>query len=184
MIRTLLAGSLAAILLLNLTACVGPVETEGIQAPYYDLEAYFKAEGDRLDASGFQFQKTARVNGKTEERQLSDLEWATEFKAFADSDINLPAWYDKYAIDSSFTANGGLERITYTLQDSSLRTKFIQIDFQDDKPKYIEIHRESQSPLATTSSDLTYDPDQGYFIQHKQLLKLSEEKTISVEVEW
>ena len=168
---------------LSVTACSPSVKEGALAKPYFDLKGYFLQEAERLSGeSGFS--KTVNLDGQVEQQTLDSLNWSTEFQAFADADINLPAWYDKYSIDSTFTENGLLSSLRYMVQDSSLNTKIIAINFIAGVPNLIEIERQSNSPLAQTYKKLEYKPATGYTILNKQRLRLAEEKEVLVTVSW
>ena len=87
----------------------------GLEKPYFDLKSYFENEKTRLAAIS-NFKKTTVVDGKEETKQLETINFDNELRIFAEADINRPAWFDKYLIDS-ILQDGNLTRIDYTAKD-------------------------------------------------------------------
>ena len=63
--------------------------------PFFDVRGYFKAEIERLKDVK-KVKKTVEVNGKREEKIVEITNWNEELAPFISSDINRPAWLDKY----------------------------------------------------------------------------------------
>ena len=158
-------------------------EKRGAYKPFFDLNGYFQDEAIRLSQLAGPFEKTVLVDGEEEEKTLDSLDWASEFRVFTASDINLPAWFDKYAIDSVLV-EGTLTDLKYIAIDTSLKTREIQITFDNGNPSWVSVKRESNSPLASTLQELEYIPASGYRLSSSQTLRLSEEKVVEVEVSW
>ncbi len=161
-------------------SCAQQQTDKTLEAPFFDLKGYFSQEQERLSLLRG-FEKKVELNGQIEEGRFDTLDWEIELKAFSDANINLPAWYDKYAIDSVFS-NNELYTLHYHAIDSSLRIQAIQIEFEQKAPSKIQIERKSNSPLAQTFKSLVYEPDRGYSILNIQHLRMSEEKKVSVQV--
>ena len=80
-----------------------PIEQSNEPAIFFDLKAFFQKEKVRLKKLNA-FKKTVSINGVSEEKALTTLDFDNELSIFIASDINRPAWSDKYKVDSLFTA--------------------------------------------------------------------------------
>ncbi len=160
-----------------------PIDQSDKSVVFFDLKAFFQKEQVRLEKIKT-FKKTVSINGISEEKELSTLNFDNELSIFIASDINRPAWSDKYKVDSLFTPQKKLSKITYTLLDKSLKTKKITIHFQNDAVATIEIEKATDNAVAQSKQTLSYTVDKGYVIQSEQALSLSDTKTILVQVDY
>lgn len=174
-------------LIVFLSACqeVAVVTPSSSDKPaiFFDLKAFFQKEKVRLEKI-HSFKKTVSINGVSEEKELATLNFDNELSIFIASDINRPAWSDKYKVDSLFTPQKKLSKITYHLLDESLKTKKIVIDFQNDAVATIEIEKATDNAVAQSKQMLSYRVDKGYTIQSEQALTLSDTKKILVQVDY
>lgn len=169
-----------------LSACqevATPINQSDKPAIFFDLKAFFQKEKTRLEKIN-SFKKTVTINGVSEEKKLTTLNLDNELSIFIASDINRPAWSDKYKVDSLFATQKELNQITYTVLDKSLKTKKIIIDFQNNTAVNIEIERATDNAVAQSKQALSYSVGKGYSIQSKQALSLSDTKIILVQVEY
>lgn len=148
---------------------------------FFDLKGFFQKEKARLEKIN-SFKKIVSIDGVSEEKILSKLDFENELSIFIASDINRPAWSDKYKVDSTFTENNQLTKLTYTTLDNSLKTKSLAIDFQNNMASKIAIEKSTENTIAKSKQFLTYDIGKGYAIQSEQTLSLSSTKTIRVNV--
>jgi len=150
---------------------------------FFDLKDFFQKEKLRLEKIN-SFKKTVSINGVSEEKELATLNLDNELSIFIASDINRPAWSDKYKVDSVFTPKKELIQIRYSVLDESLKTKRITIDFQNNEVVNIKIEKATDNAVAQSKQALFYNVDKGYAIQSQQALSLSDTKTILVQVEY
>ncbi len=148
---------------------------------FFDLKGFFQKEKARLEKIN-SFQKIVSIDGVSEEKTLAKLDFENELSIFIASDINRPAWSDKYKVDSTFTEKNQLTKITYTALDNSLKTKSLSIDFQNNTASKIAIEKSTDNTIAQSKQFLTYNIGKGYTIQSEQTLSLSATKTIRVNV--
>ncbi len=170
----------------SLLACqevTTPIKQSDKSAIFFDLKDFFQKEKARLEKIN-SFKKTVSINGISEEKEVATLNFDNELSIFIASDINRPAWSDKYKVDSIFTAQKKLSQITYSVLDESLKTKKITIDFQDNIAVNIEIEKATDNAVAQSKQVLFYTVGKGYSIQSKQALSLSDTKTILVQVDY
>ena len=158
---------------------------ERIESPniFFDLTAFFQKEKARLETIN-SFKKTVSINGQSEVKNLTQLDLDNEFSIFIASDINRPAWSDKYKVDSTFSNQHQLASITYSSLGKLLKTKKITIDFQNNSVSKIAIEKSTDNPVTQSKQYLTYIVGKEYSIQSEQALSLSTTKTINVKVEY
>lgn len=151
------------------------------QKKYFDLEGYFKNEVKRLDAQS-NFTKTTYLNGESEERQVEKIDFEKELVIFSDSDINRPAWSDKYEVDSVFNKKKELVQLNYEANDEKLRTRQISIDVNGGVVSKIQIENATKTSVANTQQSLTYEPAKGYAIESRQQVKTIDNAVLRIEV--
>jgi len=168
-----------------LSACQEIATPSQVDKPiiFFDLKNFFQKEKARLEKIN-SFKKTVSINGVSEEKELAKLNLDNELSIFIASDINRPAWSDKYKVDSVFTAQKELSQIRYTVLDKSLKTKKIAIDFDNNAVVNIEIEKATDNAVAQSKQVLSYNVGKGYAIQSEQALSISDTKTILVQVEY
>jgi hypothetical protein len=164
-----------------LASCVSAPERKIVDGPFFNLRIYFNEEISKLKAKT-PIRKQVTVGGETEEQVLDSLDFNRELRAFSESDINKPAWFDLYRIDS-ISANGQLQQLQYRALEEDLRTREIDIDWMDgEQVEQIRILRRSESPLAKSKQELIYRPSEGYQIRSWQEIQFGEDTEILVEV--
>ncbi|MFT4760251.1 MAG: hypothetical protein ACI9XO_003027 [Paraglaciecola sp.] len=153
-----------------------------MEKPFFDLKSYFEQEKTRLAALS-NFTKTTMVDGKEETKKIEKLNFDNELRIFTEADINKPAWFDKYAIDSVLQA-GNLTKISYTATDKKRDIQNIVIDFSKQKVIKINIKKSAETALADTQFQLIYEPKIGYSIENTQQLTVGEDKKFLVTVQF
>lgn len=148
---------------------------------YFDLEGYFKQELEHLGAVG-KAKKTVSVGTEKEVLVLDSVAFSKDLQVFSASDINRPAWSDKYTTDSVFIG-GALTRLEYLANDEKLKTQRIVLDFDSSKLTSVLIENSASSFIATSHQVLMYAPATGYSIQsvQKVAFKANEELLVAVE---
>ncbi len=156
---------------------------ERTEAPltFFDLKGYFQQEIKRLETSNYSFAKTVRVNDSTEHQQSQTLNFEQELRPFIQCDINRRDWLDKYQVDSVIE-NGHLTALRYTAQDERLRTRVLDIQFQQNLVHSVQIKTGGQSTVAGSAQQLQYQPQQGYSIQSLQQTLLGKDKKLEINV--
>lgn len=183
--RAILAIGLIGIICGGTFSCSSPADAGKIEgeAPFFDLQAYFQSEIERLNAAAPLLEKQVAYNKKTETLSSSENDFAKELKLFEDSDINRPAWTDKYQIDSLLSGNQ-LEQLTYSALDSSLRIRSIQIDYREGELAQVKIYKKQESFVGRSRQQLTYAPQEGYRIQSFQKTILMPARELAIEADF
>ncbi len=171
------------LLWLTATACLpGNQESQGPDgSPFYDLETFFSGEVERLQREQPAVDKTVTLDGQSEFQQLDSLDYRDELSVFQNSDINRAAWWDKYAIDSTFSRDR-LSSIQYTAREADLKIRSVSIQFENEKVSRIDIESRTDSPTATMDRKMHYEPQSGYRIETRQNVTFSKPRKMTVEV--
>ncbi len=151
--------------------------------PFYDIKGFFNDEIKRLTEGGMTIQKTVTVNGKTETQVIEKPNFEEEFKMFIASDINRPAWGDKYFVKETPVGNHGSKK-EYWSKDKILRTKKVIVEeMYGNVNKTIEILNSDKSVVTETDAHLYYDINSGYRISTYQKLVGSVD-SVSIDVKF
>jgi hypothetical protein len=156
-----------AFLLLSLAACQQK-EIRNKQLEYVDLQGFFSAEASRLNSRKPTFTKTVGINGKKENKVLSNtIDWDKELNVFKEADINKPAFKGMYQITT--LAN----KTIYTSNSKNAPVKRIEVDFGDTKkPIGIRIFQLTKNMIYQSTDTLSYYPDSVYSIHKKQAVRI------------
>lgn len=165
-----------------LLACNAPASSEaGVRIqPFFDLKGYFDQQIEQLNADQPALTKHVHIGDQEEEKTVDGIDFSQELQIFSRSDINRPAWSDKYQIDSTVQA-GALMALSYTAIDTSLVTRLLEIEFAAGTVSSIHIVNRSQSAIANTDQDLQYHPGERYQIISTQKTIGSSPKTVRIE---
>lgn len=166
-----------------LLACQPAGETKQLTKPFFDLKAYFEQETQRL-AAVQSVKKTAEVDGQKEEKLMDTLNFQRELKIFSDNDLNRPAWSGKYQVDSIFNEKKELAKLNYTANDEDLKTRKMEIDFEQGAVAKIFIENGAANTISDTKQFLTYQPKLGYSIESHQKVVMGGEKKFLVTVQF
>ncbi|WP_207423599.1 hypothetical protein [Desertivirga brevis] len=149
-------------LLLLIAGCSNKQEASGVKS-YFDISGFFSSEAASLHNEGATVLKTVIQNGKTEQKNITNINWKTELELFSNSDINKPAWDKSYKVSTTPYST------EYKALDAKLRTRKIRIEKKaDGKAKHIYIQNEVNNMLYSTTEELHYYPDSLYEIQKSQ----------------
>ncbi len=176
---------IAAALFFSGTACQSPSQEQQSAAKaaapvFFDLKGYMSGQVEALKASNPRVKKRVSINGKTEERVSDQINFEEELAIFLNSDINKPAWSDKYSKDSSF-AGGQLQNIRYLAKEANLKTQMMQVSFSGGAVSKIELKNRASAAIVTAEETMTYTPGKGYSIVYKEAPALAEAKNFSVD---
>ncbi len=146
---------------------------------FFDLRAFFEGEIARLKAENPKIKKEIEINGKKEQKTQEEVDFEKELAIFIRSDINKPAWKDKYGVDSVVVSNE-LVRVDYTALDSTLKTRLLSIEFEEAAVNKVSITNKTDSPLIQSKQQLTFEPKKGYQIANQQDLSLSNDSQLRI----
>jgi hypothetical protein len=154
---------------------VGPAEKK-----FFDLEAYFQSEIERLNESDLHFKKEVTLNGSMETRQVATVNFGEELKLFLDADINQVALLDKYQSDS-IAGGAGLQQLTHTALDSSLLVRKIIVHYDQGEVDRLDVYKKQKSFVGSSQQHLHYEPGKGYAITSLQKTLLTNAQELKIE---
>ena len=158
--------------LISLFACGerANAPVKALEKPYFDVKGFFESEMKRLTEGGMKIKKTVTVNGQTETKIIEKPNFEEEFKMFVASDINRPAWSDKYHINEKASGNHDFTR-EYWAKDENLKTQSLKIIQENGATSFtMEIHNRDESVVTESDSHLFYDKNNGFSITNSQQL--------------
>lgn len=149
------------ILVLFSFGCEAPEVTTIESTPLYDLKAFMLQEQARLEKGEVILDKTIILNGKTERKEITNPNYEVEFSEFFSSDINRPAWRDKYQSDLT-----SKNTFTYHTNDGKLEVKQLRVEDIGEEMDKINILKRTSNFLNESEKELEYDPREGYSIKN------------------
>lgn len=156
------------------SSCTVKEQDETNAQPYFDLDSYFKAEAQRLSKANLQINKTVKVNGQSEAKNIKITNWEKEFESFISANINKASW------KGSFKAQKDSNKTTYVTQNEKIPVKKVEIVYRKNKIYGIKIFISNTNRLYTSKDSLTYYPDSLYQIKKLQQIKLMDSKTYQI----
>ena len=150
---------------------------------YFDLKGFVVSEIERLSSNEI-FVKTVFVNGEKEKQTFETLDLENELQPFFNSDINKPAWSDKYEIDSLIDNSGKLMELNYTAIDEKLKTKLFLVRYENENVTEIIIKNKSKSSVAEILQALTYLPQVGFTIESTQDVSMVDKNHFKIQVDY
>ena len=177
----------ALFLIVMLAACTG-TETDSdissIDPNFFNLTDYVELQKTRL--ANTPITKTVSVNGIEETQKITAVDWELELAPFVQSNIDRPALWDSYAMDS--VSCQGLKKLVYLSNDADNFTKSLEVTYVDvskplDSVYAVYIRNGFESYIANTSQQLIFW-DGGYEIRSTQAAVLSEERALNIIGTW
>ncbi len=162
-----------------IVACV-PGEMTDAEKPFFDLSGFIAEV--TADSQLVSVQKTVDIAGQSEMKMMEEYALWKDEQRFDNFDINRPALFDKYRVDT--VQRGGLKIISYLALDPDLQVQSFQVDFVQDVVDQIIVISQSKSFLENMKSQLTWRPGRGYLYQKSsdKLFSDHENQFIQVEV--
>jgi hypothetical protein len=175
---------LTLLLLFSLCTCDRAPETTALKVTtFFDLNGYMNAEIERLTEGKVKADKSITLNGKTERKEETDINYANDLRVFREADINKPAWTEKYATDEQ-KLSGSHKITTYTTLDSNLVVQQLVIEEDQGVPVKIEIDRKTGTVLSNGRHELVYQPGKGYSVTTIQDNKFGDDVDAVISVVW
>lgn len=129
---------------------------------------FMKEEKKRMVNDKISLSKILSLNGETDTLYLVQPDFESELDVFIKSDINRPAFSDKYSVDSIFSS-GKLYKITYTAKIDKVKTRKLRVQFDgQNKVVLVDIRLINGSPINKNVQHLIYRPNLGYIIKDEQ----------------
>lgn len=157
-------------LILILSSCVQEDQNKKEIETYFSLKNYFENEAERLNKFDLGVDKLVAIDGETEHKQILINDFKNELSIFIDADINKASWRGAFTVKKA----EGVE--IYTTKNEKIPVKKVEIHYQKNKLKSIQILVITKNILYNSSDTLTYFPDSLYQIKKTQKIKLLKEK--------
>lgn len=156
------------------------------QPSFFDLSEYFDSEIERLRQSQPRATKRIILGEEEQEQQWDSLDYGQELKPFVDSDINRPAWYDKYRTDTLRHLENQTSTLQYTALDDKLRVRKLEVTRRNADQQVIEIRvvKETDSLVEELRQELSYRPGEGYTVTSLQEAYVGAGHKAVVAVRW
>ena len=182
-----------AAMVLAATGCQQAATAVGGQVdrkPFFDVKGYFQEQIKEL-ASVKGLEKNVVVNGAAEHKTTGSVDLGKELAMFMQADINRPAWYDKYRIDTITQPPvedkapldaKGTKSVRFTTSSEILKTKRLEIYFdRAGKPARVEVDAADQNFFSQWKQHLSYRAGDGYSMTNDQKFIFSDNHSVAVE---
>ena len=125
--------------------------------PLFDLKNFFDNEIKTHLKDVKKVKKTVTVNGKSETKEVDIKDWHEELKPFFNSDINRPAWRDKYFVEKQ-EVEPSTYKTEFKAKDKNLKTQFMSV-FQKPSDFDLYVKNYEESSISKAESSLSYKRD-------------------------
>jgi hypothetical protein len=147
-----------------IAACSGAGQAERKNnLPFFDLSGYIK--NMISDSISQTVEKSITINGVIESKKIDQYAIWKDLRDFDTYDINRPALYDKYLVDT--IQKGSIRQIVHTPKDDQLKVRLLKISFADGQVSEIQIKAATKSFLEDVSLEIVWRPNQGYVINRQ-----------------
>jgi hypothetical protein len=156
----------------------------GNTTPLFDLKGFLDNEIATHLKDVKTVKKTVTVNGKTEIKEVEIKDWKEELKPFFNSDINRPAWRDKYTFEKKMGDTVGYFHSFQRLADN-LKTKNLSVHFNDAQQTIsVALENDESSVIGSSKQALKFTSQKQYSIESTQTSFLGNKDTITISVEY
>lgn len=179
--RRAVVASAAAVLLAGCVDAVEEVSPLADSRRFFNLSEWAALQDSLLAGRGLE--KTVVVNGLRESRRLDAVDWSEELAPFAQSDIDRPALWDRYDVDSVATQGGGAV-VVYEALDDDLFTRRLEVatDARGGVTR-LAIDNAFESFVADTEQRLEWTPG-AYRVYSRQDARLADARELEIEGRW
>ena len=134
---------------------------------FFDLKEYINQYAASAKAKDMTLTKEVDKNGeKRSTVQLDSLDWEKELGLIRESDINKPAWKEKY--EKSTVG----DTLIYRCTDPELTVRELKVLKNESGVHYISIQRHTTNVLYTAHQEIQFYPDSLYAVQAHQVIKV------------
>lgn len=146
---------------------------------FFDLKEFVKKQNSELGL--IPMTKTVTINDSIKTLAQDSVNWKQEFSALENSNINLPALWDKYQVDT--INQGNTSFIHYHAIDNKVKTQSLLVKYRKGEIYQIEVKNNKKSPIAKTKEKITWTPN-SYLVENIQEAVLLDERRIKIESVW
>ncbi len=161
------------------TACSSAEDRENVTLPYFDLSGYIRDICS--DSQRYQVEKSISLNGIVETQKIDNYPLWKDIKDFDAYDINRPALFDKYRIDT--TQTGNIREITYQPLDDQLKVTLLKVSYEEDDLTSIQVKTATKSFLDNVELTIDWKPKTGYSLSRQSDKVLGKKSSQLVDVE-
>ena len=133
---------------------------------FFAIRSYFEKQITDLTNQHTSLQKRITKDGTSEEKIQAQPDWKKELRPFTDCDINRPAWFKGYRIDTLQTISE--THLLYTALEEKLAVRKMDIALLQDSVQSITIMLEKKNAYFNSSQSLMYIPGKSYRINGSQ----------------
>jgi hypothetical protein len=150
---------------------------------WFDLKQFVVKANDILPKNA-PFEKTLQVKGSSETKKATITDWKTELAVFGQSDINRPAWRDKYQVDTihleAANDTAVAQQIRHIAKDKALKTQLLSIHTnRHNQPIFIEVVNEQNNFFSDSKQHLIWSLQKGYSITaYQKMLFMDATETV------
>ena len=148
---------------LNLSCSYVNDVTRKDKLPFFDLSGYIKTTIN--DSISYSVEKSITINGAIESKQIEHYAIWKDVRDFDTYDINRPALFDKYLVDT--IEEGSFRHIIHTPTSDELKVRLLKISYDDGQISAIEIKAATKSFLEDVSLEIVWHPAEGYSINRQ-----------------
>ncbi|MET6999602.1 hypothetical protein [Chitinophaga defluvii] len=179
------------IMIMALIGCLGcntenENHSQNTPARFRDLKGFFSAEIIRLQQSGLQLHKTARLGSEEDSMIILKQDSATLqdlLKPFIDADINKPSLWDAYDTVHLTDQFKGSQSVVYTAKDPQVNPRQIMLDLdKTGQIQTVNIHSYSRNLIYESRQDLFYQYNKTINITTFQKIAFLAPKEMDVKV--
>ncbi|MEY2894781.1 MAG: hypothetical protein RIS42_500 [Bacteroidota bacterium] len=127
-----------------------PTVDESASPVFYPWEKYLTAQIDSLSKHPQAVHKTILLDGKKEEKQVSNMDWKQEWAMFLHADLNKPAAASGY---DNLSEDGFVWYSLKSNENLPVKKLYIQLDALD-RPAKVEIEIDEKNFLFDTHKKL------------------------------
>lgn len=161
-----------------MSSCLPDAMTREANRPFFDLTGFIKQS--IADSHYVTVNKTVDIGGVSETKEIKDYAFWDDLKRFESFDINRPALYDKYVVDTLEENNYKVYR--HTAKDPKMHVQSMEIRIEEDDIVKIDVRSQSQSFLENLDILFTWIPEETYSYQKwsDKLFSEREEQKVTV----
>ncbi len=137
----------------------------------YKVGDFIQAEEARLSQSHIGLSKTIERDKRTEQKDISTINWKEELQPFTDCDLNKPAWVMEYTGDT--LVHGDTTDMQYTTSLEKLPVRSMHIRLIGSKLQELDIITKKKNSYYMSRQELHYYPQSGYVISGVQKVILA-----------
>jgi hypothetical protein len=164
-------------ILMHVACSYGIEAVQKDSLPFFDLAGYIKTTIS--DSISYNVEKSITINGSIESKQIERYAIWKDVKDFDTYDINRPALFDKYQVDT--IQEGPIRHIVHLPIDEDLKVRLLKISLADDGQIIgIEINAATKSFLEDVALQITWQPGHGYVINRKSERLFKPEPSLQV----